>query len=644
MIQKTTMAILLMPALILVSGSSLPAAPPPENPAGYWSFNSTDIDHDQVLDSSGNGHTAQIERGVLVTGRIGQALELAGSGHGVTIEGLGLMGQQQSICLWIKQPANDNYQRLIYINGLYQVGFGGKNLFVHTGRPSRGDPNMPLADLDIALDQWTFLAITWDTAAVNEHVKVYVNGQLRATGTLDIVKNQTLKINTLRIGHTGDIDSADQSFVGTVDEVAVYTRTLPAEQIAAYYDRVKESVGEPVASLTHRVIVSRQRAIPPEPYYPQNPYTGRKKLLRVASELVSRFLDSQSIAEADLPSLVAKWQQTGIDGMVFNISSNRRNETNRYWNMCGQWWALIPRTYEELEPDIRAFQSVKDWGRVTDNFLWSSYAVWGNKLEAQNWFNDSHLDIILANVRLQARVARECGFKGILLDLEQYTGHGAEGTWHIPFNYPNYREDGYIKEGRDTPRSFSEVAAKIRQRGTQYAQTVCTGFPGLKILIIPGLYEWTDRGDNEPLEDRHYGLYPAFINGMLEGLDSEATLISGNELTYSKTRYVDIGQERRRFEEAIENLCDAPDHLKQRMSFAAGIWVDTGRTWSDTDVNKNERSPQDHERAVRNAFIASDEYAWIYGEQSRFLLGTPTPLMQKYFQANIDAHDLTKRP
>ena len=46
----------------------------------------------------------------------------------------------------------------------------------------------------------------------------------------------------------------------------------------------------------------------------------------------------------------------------------------------------------------------------------------------------------------------------------------------------------------------------------------------------------------------------------------EATLISGNELTYSKTRYVDIGQERRRFEEAIENLCDAPDHLKQRIT------------------------------------------------------------------------------
>jgi len=78
------------------------------------------------------------------------------------------------------------------------------------------------------------------------------------------------------------------------------------------------------------------------------------------------------------------------------------------------------------------------------------------------------------------------------------------------------------------------------------------------------------------------------------------------------------------------------------MSFAAGIWVDTGRTWSDTDVSQNIRNPTEHERAVRNAFRASAEYSWIYGEQSHFLGDTPTPLMFQYFKANTAAHDLGK--
>ena len=243
---------------------------------------------------------------------------------------------------------------------------------------------------------------------------------------------------------------------------------------------------------------------------------------------------------------------------------------------------------------------------------------------------------------LQARVARECGFKGVLFDTEQYEGHHAEGAWHIPFSYPNYREDGYLKEGLSKPRSFEDVAAKIRQRGTQYVQALCEGYPGLKILMIGGLYEFVYEFGGPPLEDNHNGLYPSFIDGMLLGMDEEATLIGGSELTYGKTRYVDIGDQRRKFDKAIDDLSGVSDRLKKKMSFAAGIWVDTDRTWSDTDVSKNVRNPQDHERAVRNAFIASDEYTWIYGEQSRFLVGEPTPLMKQYFKANEDAHELKK--
>jgi len=108
------------------------------------------------------------------------------------------------------------------------------------------------------------------------------------------------------------------------------------------------------------------------------------------------------------------------------------------------------------------------------------------------------------------------------------------------------------------------VAAQIRKRGTQYTRAVCRGYPGLKILVIPGLYEWAAHDNTEPLESRHYGLYPAFIDGMLEGMDAQATLIGGSEMTYSKTRYSHIGNERKRFDDAIENLADIPAILQKK--------------------------------------------------------------------------------
>ena len=55
-------------------------------------------------------------------------------------------------------------------------------------------------------------------------------------------------------------------------------------------------------------------------------------------------------------------------------------------------------------------------------------------------------------------------------------------------------------------------------------------------------------------------------------------------------------------------------------------------------MSKNLRIPEDHEDAIRNAFTASDEYAWLYGEQSFFLTTTPTQVMREYFKANEDAH------
>ena len=74
------------------------------------------------------------------------------------------------------------------------------------------------------------------------------------------------------------------------------------------------------------------------------------------------------------------------------------------------------------------------------------------------------------------------------------------------------------------------------------------------------------------------------------------------------------------------------------VGFAAGVWTDAGSTWSDTDVNLNHRTPQEHLESVHNALAVSDEYAWSYGEKSFMLTTTPTPLMQEYLQANEDGH------
>ncbi|HCN06937.1 MAG TPA: hypothetical protein DIT01_03315 [Lentisphaeria bacterium] len=645
--------------LLLILSTTLNATPPPADPVGYWAFDAADIDGSAVAEKSGSGATCHILEATLGTGRVGEALALDGDADGITINGLDVASKQIAVSMWIRRDSSVGARRLLnfctsqltgnrnvdtYFSKTTQVGFSGTELFVHSGKEGRADYNQPLVDPGIINGRWTHLVITWDTAAKSSNVQVYVDGKLRVRADLDKARDVEIKVRAIFVGHINDPDSLKQVFHGAIDELAVYDRVLTAEEIAAYHLAVNETHGAEAVIPFGQVIEIKSKAPEGPPYVPEPLFSGQRKLIRCASELCSRLLHSPSIAATDLPAKVKIWQDTGLDGMIFSMATHNPPVPARGTNMTGQWWGLEKRHYEEFEPEIKAFQSVEDWGRLTDNFLWSSYAVWwdGPRTRCQNWFNDGDWEILLHNIGLHARIAKECGFVGVLLDCEQYRGHHANGTWHIPFSYPVYREGSYKLDGEEAPRPFNEVRAQVRQRGFQYARTVCAAFPGARILILPGLYEWTARLGNGPLEQNHNGLFPAFLDGMLLGLDKNAMMIGGSELTYSKTDYRPIANVRKMYDDAIEGLCGVRA-LKRKLSFAGGIWADIGN-WSDTDATVNSRDYNNHRRALQHAFMVSGEYAWLYGEKSFFLTTEPTDVMKGYFQANIDAHTFDGPP
>ena len=353
------------------------------------------------------------------------------------------------------------------------------------------------------------------------------------------------------------------------------------------------------------------------------------KLIRVGSELCSRMLGSPSISDANLPARVPVWQDTGLDGLVFSLASHEPLHGER--NMTGQWWNLVARDYDEFVPEIQAFQAVTNWGRLTDNFLWSSIALWGTPVyTSQDWFNDAHWDILTNNVAIQARIALECNFKGILLDVEQYDHHG-EGPWRYPFNYAYYSTEGFLLAGEPAPRPLAEVSTQVYARARLYAETVCDAFPDLTLILIPAIYRPAPLSDEEVL-------YPVFVDGLLAGLDSQARLVCGTEYTYALTEFGDIAAVCDQTAVQFLNRSADPELMDAGAAMAVGIWTDAGPEYSDTDPNVNHRNPEQHETATRNALAVSQDYAWLYGEKSYYLTTNPTPLMLEYWQATVDAH------
>ena len=370
-----------------------------------------------------------------------------------------------------------------------------------------------------------------------------------------------------------------------------------------------------------------------------------KKLIR-AGGYASGLFGAESMSELDMPAKVKQWQTSGLDGLVFVIVSHDRSKG--YHQMTGQWWAPIRRTYDEFLPEIKAFQSVKDWGRITENFSRTMHSIWSDPPAppAPDWFNDEHWDIVLHNARVLARVSKDCSFRGIMLDTEQYAHHG-RGPWRFPFNYKLYADGAYQLAGEKQPRSFEQCQAKVFERAKQYAQAITEEFPDLVLFVIPGLYDttWrlmTERHPGGKLRDCAEALYPSFVDGLLVGLDERATLVAGTESTYSHSQYKDMLVVRDVVKQQSLCMSGYPDLARKRITYSAGIWTDSGwgpDRFSHTDSAVNQRNPQRHKHAVHNALAASDEYAWQWAESSRFLMDNPTPLIREYLQANIDGHE-----
>lgn len=382
-----------------------------------------------------------------------------------------------------------------------------------------------------------------------------------------------------------------------------------------------------------------------------------KKLIRWAAELTNKTLASE------VPGKVKVWEESGYDGLCFSISSHASGSTREELlspanSMFFRWWCLTKRSREEFAPEIEAFKSVEDWGRLTDNFLLTAVRPIAGR--PADYFNDSDWGVILHNARLAASIAREVGFRGLVLDTEAY-GWAAKGAWSNPWSYGQYASDWYQVCGHETPLSFAEVATKVRKRGKQYAQAISEAFPEIVLLVAPGLYEcaWTSCAQTgESLSENSSGLYPAFVDGLVLGLSDEALLVSLSEATYAMSQYRDLVTARDKAKEQALVVSSVPELARHRISFAAGLWTDlaygiTG-SFSNTDAQANHRDPKRHEHATSNALAVSDHYAWHYGEASYFLkwgegypfdpdfdkeYDEPPALIHAYWRANERAHE-----
>ncbi|UCH35385.1 MAG: hypothetical protein JSV65_03270 [Armatimonadota bacterium] len=304
-------------------------------------------------------------------------------------------------------------------------------------------------------------------------------------------------------------------------------------------------------------------------------------------------------------------QQMPVDGIMLTATYPEGGKDRRMADAVFSNRRVNPDDFRDDIAQLRA----TDFGRLTDNFL-LVHVTPGDI----DWFGDC--SAFMHNARVAARIAREAGLKGLVLDCEPYG-----------FKLWDYREVAHPE------RSFEDYRRQIRLRGEEFARAVWGEFPDQVFFLLFGYY----MGDLRHPEDHHYGLLPPFLDGLFAASPGNAVIVDGWEASYTaKTReeflraywWIHCG--------ALP-LCAVPDEYRRKVSAGFGIWPDPISVedapfdWDEEDFSRNYRTPEGFKHTLISALDTADEYIWIFSGRINWWSGEHLP--GAYRQAMVEARD-----
>jgi hypothetical protein len=217
------------------AAEAAPAGAPEPDLAGYWSFD--EADGDVVEDLSAKGRTAKLIGGRRGPGKVGGGLVCAAGGDRAEVEAgtAPEMKADYTVALWFrKEREADDWARLAGIGskterpfGLwefpkddkrlkFQIAGGGKWFDIDSTRTA-------------PLGEWTHVAATLK----GRRGALYVNGAPDGERDIDF------EPSALKAPLTFGWYEEHPVFIGTIDEVRIYSRALSADEIRTLYEASK---------------------------------------------------------------------------------------------------------------------------------------------------------------------------------------------------------------------------------------------------------------------------------------------------------------------------------------------------------------------------------------------------------------------
>lgn len=323
--------------------------------------------------------------------------------------------------------------------------------------------------------------------------------------------------------------------------------------------------------------------------------------------------------QAFLARHYARMEEQPFDGLVLHLRLPGRPGVESVF----LWDPFASRyTPEEVSPAVDTLRGIP-FRRFRHNFL----RVNLNRADAPlDLFDDPAWEMATANLALAARIAREAGLAGLLIDPEAYAPPEEGG------DRPRFNAFDYTRRGRPEA-SFADYRAQAFRRGLAMAEAIGAAHPGL-VLFFAFAYTGSCLS-TRPEAERAYGLLPAFVDGVLEGKAPAMEIVDGFEPAYPYRACGEFQRGARRFREECRRLSRVPWRFGG-VRLAFGLWMDyrSGKVCAPFRARRQpcpwadrERYPEDQRPLVDPARFGeglaaaldlTDGFVWVYSEEPRW--------------------------
>lgn len=285
---------------------------------------------------------------------------------------------------------------------------------------------------------------------------------------------------------------------------------------------------------------------------------------------------------------LSQMEQYPVDGICFSFQKEITNAFDT---------AIKPDSYFQ-------FNQLQDipWKTFTDNFV----ILWGCGTTGPHWFDDRAWNKIQLNLKQISKAIQLSNAKGILFDPEYYLTDPNLNPW-------KYSSDLY--QGN----SYELVYSKVKERGCQFIKALQYSKPDIKIFCTWLLGLAIEQRKNNAVSSINQALLPAFIEGILEAKNNQATIIDGNETAYWYEKASDFYEARNYLQTNGTSLLKTLKNKNYgKVQIGQAVYAD-GLLAKFPQFEKGYDSITKHLWLYNNllyALASSDEYAWIYTEKT----------------------------